>query len=152
MTGLTFASWMLIVASFGMGAVAWVGTYQAIFVMPEYFSAPPASMKRYQADTSWKFWVPLHAVTLPALVLSLTSNWDNDRFTLVLIATILYAASWIATFALFIPGVIEFNKVDTDGPPNEELRVKALRWQQRSSFRLVFLLVAAGFLVVALGM
>jgi hypothetical protein len=152
MTGLTFASWMLIVASFGMAAVAWVGTYQAIFVMPEYFSAPPASLKRYQADRSWKFWLPLHAVTLPALVLSLIANWDNDRLTLVLVAAILYLVSWIATFALFIPGVIEFNKVDTDGPPNEELRVKAVKWQQRSSVRLVLLLASAGMLVIALGM
>jgi hypothetical protein len=152
MDGLTFATWMLIVASFGMSAVAWVGLYQAMFVFPEYFSAPPASLRRYQNDKSWKFWLPLHVITLPAIILSLTSNWSNDRFELVLIATILYTLSWIATFAIFIPGVIEFNKVDVDGPPSEELAIKGRKWLRRSTVRLALMLSAAGLLVVALGM
>lgn len=152
MNGLTFASWMLIVSSFGMGAVAWVGLYQAMFVFPEYFSAPPASLRRYQADRSWRFWLPLHAITLPAIVLSLISNWDNDRFGLVVAATTCYAISWIATFALFIPGVMEFNKVDPDGPPSEELAIKGRKWLRRSSSRLVLMLAAAAMLVIALGM
>lgn len=152
MNGLTFADWMLAVASFGMAAVAWVGLYQAMFVFPEYFSAPPASLKRYQNDKSWKFWLPLHAITLPAIVLSLITNWDNGRFGFVLTATILYTLSWIATFAVFIPGVIEFNKVDTDGPPSEELAIKGRKWLQRSTSRLALMLVSAAMLVIALGM
>lgn len=83
--------------------------------MPEYFASPPGSLRRYQADRSWRFWLPLHAVTLPALVLPLVGNWSTDRRVLVLAATICYAASWIATLIWFIPGVIEFNKVDPSG-------------------------------------
>jgi len=151
MNGLTFATWMLIVSSFSMGAVAWVGLYQALFVFPEYFSAPPGSLRRYQSDKSWKFWLPLHAVALPAIILSLITNWDNDRFGLVMTATVLYTLSWIATFIFFIPGVMEFNKVDPDGPPSEELAAKGRSWLRRSTVRLVLMLSAAALLVIALG-
>ena len=67
------ATWPLAVAAFCMTVVAGVGVYQSLFVMPEYFSSPPESLRRYQADTSWKFWLPLHAVTLPALLLMLAA-------------------------------------------------------------------------------
>lgn len=151
MQDLTFATWMLMAASFGMTAIASVGSYQALFVMPEYFASPPGSLRRYQADRSWRFWLPLHAVTLPALVLSLVGNWSTDRRALVLAATICYAASWIATLIWFIPGVIEFNKVDPDGPYSEELARKGHRWLQRSTSRLVLMLAAAISLALALG-
>jgi hypothetical protein len=150
-TGLTFETWALIVASFGMIAVAAVGCYQATFVMPEYFSSPPASLRRYQNDRSVWFWLPLHGVTLPFLILSLVNNWSNDRMTLILISTICYTLAWIATFAFFIPGVIKFSKVDVDGPPSEELRVYGKKWLQRSSLRLVLMLAAAAALVIGLG-
>ena len=70
-----------------MTVVAGVGVYQSIFVMPEYFSSPPASLRRYQADKSIRFWLPLHAVALTTLVLSLISNWSNDRSGLILAAS-----------------------------------------------------------------
>jgi Domain of unknown function (DUF1772) len=148
---LTFASWMLMTATFCVTAVASVGVYQSLFVMPEYFSSPPASLRRYQADRSWTFWLPLHAVTLPALVLSLITTWSTERRGLVLAASICYAASWVATAIWFIPGVIEFNKVDVDGPYSEELAAKGRRWLRQSTGRLVLMLAAAVLLVIALG-
>lgn len=145
------ATWTLMVASFGMTAVASVGIYQALFVFPEYFSAPPASLRRYQADTSWKFWLPLHAITLLATISTLIANRTADRFGLLLTATACYIAAWIATLIWFIPGVIEFNKVDVDGPDSPELAEKGLRWQRRSTSRLILLLAAAVLLSIALG-
>jgi hypothetical protein len=146
----TFATWPLAIAAFCMSVVAGVGIYQSLFVMPEYFSSPPESLRRYQADTSWKFWLPLHAVTLSALVLSLVANWSHDRRALVLAATVCYAVSWIATFIWFIPGVIEFNKVDIDGPPSDELADKGRMWLRRSTSRLVLMLAAAVLLTLGL--
>lgn len=122
-----------------------------IAAFPEYFSAPPASLRRYQADTSWKFWLPLHAVTLVALVLTVLANLDSAESALLLAAGACYVAAWIATLVWFVPGVIEFNKVDVDGPASPELAARALRWQRRSSGRLVLLLAAAILLVGALG-
>lgn len=59
--------------------------------------------------------------------------------------------SWIATFTLFIPGVIEFNKVDVDGPYSQELADKGRRWLRRSSARLALMAVAAACLLIGLG-
>lgn len=149
MKDLTVATWMLMTATFCMTAVASVGAYQAMFVMPEYFASPPGSLRRYQADKSWRFWLPLHAVTLPALVLSLIATWSTDRRSLVLAATICYAASWVATVIWFIPGVIEFNKVDVDGPYSAELVTKGRRWLRWSTSRLVLMFAAAILLLLA---
>jgi Domain of unknown function (DUF1772) len=148
---LTFATWMLMTATFCMTAVASVGVYQSLYVMPAYFSSPPASLRSFQADRSWTFWLPLHAATLPALVLSLISVWSTERQGLVLAASICYAASWVATAVWFIPGVIAFNKADVDGPYSEELATKGRRWLRQSTIRLVLMLAAAVLLVIALG-
>jgi hypothetical protein len=51
MEGLTFVTWILMAASFGMTAIASVGSYQALFVMPEYLASPPASLRRYRRGT-----------------------------------------------------------------------------------------------------
>lgn len=85
-----------------------------------------------------------------ALVLALIWNWSSDRSGLLIFATACYALSWIATFVFFIPGVIEFNKVDVDGPPSEELAKKGRTWLQRSSIRLVLMLATALALLVGL--
>lgn len=151
MNGLTFGTWALIIAAFGLTAVAAVGFYQSIFVMPEYFSSPPASLRRYQADRSIWFWLPLHGVTLPFLIIALVLNWSNGRLSFLLTATIAYALSWIATFTLFIPGVIEFNKVDVDGPYSQELADQGRLWLRRSSARLALMAVAAACLLIGLG-
>ncbi|MDG4787506.1 hypothetical protein O7626_16455 [Micromonospora sp. WMMD1102] len=151
MIGLSTATWALMVATLGMTAIASVGCYQALFVFPEYFSAPPASLRRYQSDTSWKFWLPVHVVTLAALVTTLITNGSSNRFGLMLVATACYAAAWIATAIWFIPGVIEFNKVDVDGPASPELAERGRRWQRQSVSRLVLLLAAAVLLTISLG-
>jgi hypothetical protein len=151
MPGLSFATWSLIVASSGMTAVAAVGAYQTTFVMPEYFSAPPASLRRYQSDKSIRFWLPLHGVTLAFLIAALITNWSTGRLALLLTATSCYAAAWVATFVFFIPGVIAFNKVDVTGPPSPELAAQGRRWLRRSAIRIALLGVAAACLVIGLG-
>jgi hypothetical protein len=155
MTELSLATWVLMVAAFGMTAVASVGIYQSLFVMPEYFAAPPGSLRRYQGDRSWRFWLPLHAVTAPALVFAVITTWSAGRHGLVLAAALCYTASWVATAIWFIPGVIEFNKVDTGRPYTDEeaaeLAAKGRRWLRRSTVRLVLMLAAAVMLTLALG-
>ena len=116
MRDLTFATWMLMTATFCMTAVASVGVYQSLFVMPEYFSSPPASLRRYQADRSWTFWLPLHAVTLPALVLSLISTWSTERRGLVLGRDHLLRRVLGGNGHLVHPGVIESTRSTSTGP------------------------------------
>jgi hypothetical protein len=74
MTALGTGDWALMIASLGMAVITGAGVFQALFVMPEYFSDPPKSLARYQRDKSFRFWLPLHALTLPALVTSLVTG------------------------------------------------------------------------------
>jgi hypothetical protein len=147
----TFATAAVTVATFGMTAGASIGIYQALFVFPEYFSDPPGSLRRYQEDKSWSFWLPLHAVTLIALVCSLIATRPETPFALVLAAASCYLAALIVTGIWFIPGVIAFNKVDVEGPASPALAEQGRRWQQRSIGRLVLMLAAAVLLTLALG-
>lgn len=147
---LGLALWTLVIGGFCLSAIAGAGIFQALFVMPEYFSDPPASLRRYQADRSFTFWLPLHAVTLLDLVLALVTNWDSDRRPWLLVAVACYALTWIVTVLFFIPGVIGFNKVNVDGPPSPELGDRGRRWLRRSWARHVLTTATALSLLIAL--
>jgi hypothetical protein len=147
---LTGGDWALLVAALGCSAVAGIGIFQALFVMPEYFDEPPASLARYQHDQSWKMWLPLHLVTLAALITGTVLTWSESRRAIVLAADVLYLTVWLTTLLFFIPGVIRFNKVDPTGPPSPELRQEAQTWLRRSSIRHVLTLATAIAVLIAL--
>ena len=47
---MTVSDWVLVLGCFCLSVIAGAGLFQALFVMPEYFADPPASLRRYQAD------------------------------------------------------------------------------------------------------
>jgi hypothetical protein len=147
---VTLDEWVLGIGGFCLSVVAGVGVFQALFVMPEYFADPPASLRRYQSDRSWLFWLPLHAVSLLCLVLATVLCWDTGRRTAILVAFACWIMTWIVTGVVFIPGVIRFNKVDVDGPPSAELAEEGRRWMRRSWGRHVLTVAAALSLLMAL--
>lgn len=59
---------------FSLSAIAGVGIFQALFVMPAYFRSPPGSLAAFQPDRSLEFGIPLHVVSLVALVVALMSG------------------------------------------------------------------------------
>jgi hypothetical protein len=136
----------LVVAALGMGMVVGSGVFQALYVMPEYFADPPASLARFQQDASVRYWLPLHAVTLIALVTGLVVEWDSGRHVLLLWGLGTYVLCWAVTFAFFIPGVVAFNRVDTTGPRSPELAQRGRRWMVLSWPR--HLLMAASAILV----
>jgi hypothetical protein len=146
---LTNGDIALVVASLGLSMVVGAGLLQALFVMPEYFSDPPSSLRRFQNDKSFRFWLPLHALILVALTFALILEWDTGRQTPLLWAAICYAACWAATFALFIPGVVAFNRVDVDGPPDPELAAKGARWLRLSWSRHALMVASAVLALLA---
>jgi hypothetical protein len=129
---LTNGDIALVVVTLGLSMVVGAGLLQALFIMPEYFSDPPSSLRRFQNDKSFLFWLPLHALILVALTFALILEWDTERQSLLLWAATCYAACWAVTFAFFIPGVVAFNKVDVDGPPDAELAAKGAKWLRLS--------------------
>jgi len=50
---LDTADWSLLISALGLSMVVGAGLFQALFVMPEYFSNPPATLRRYQQDRSY---------------------------------------------------------------------------------------------------
>ena len=148
--GIGFATWVLVVGCFCLSVIAGAGLFQAMFVMPEYFADPPASLRRYQADRSYRFWLPLHALSLVLLVLAIVLHWDSARRTAILVAAGFYVVTWVVTLVFFIPGVIRFNKVDVDGPPSAELTREGRRWMRRSWSRHLLTVAAALSLLIAL--
>lgn len=147
---LTMGDLALLVAALGLSMVVGAGLLQALFVMPEYFSDPPSSLRRFQNDKSFRFWLPLHAVIVVALGLALILEWDTRRQTPVLWSVISYAACWAATFAFFIPGVVAFNKVDVDGPPDPELAARGASWMRLSWSRHALMAASAVLALLAL--
>src|SRR5262249_9592861 len=109
---LDTADWSLLISALGLSMVVGAGLFQALFVMPESFSTPPASLRRYQQDRSYPFWLPLHVVILIAIVIAAAAGWHQDRRTLILAAAGCYTLCWVITLLFFIPGVIAFGKVD----------------------------------------
>jgi hypothetical protein len=80
--------------------------------MPEYFTDSPASLARFQQDISYRYWLPLHAVTLAAL-LGVTRRRvgrgtpGSPGLGLGGVRSML-----AVTVVFFIPGVVAFNRVD----------------------------------------
>jgi hypothetical protein len=147
---LDTADWSLLVSALGLSMVVGAGLFQALFVMPEYFSNPPASLRRYQQDRSYTFWLPLHVIILIAIVIAAVAGWHQDRRTLILAAAGCYTLCWVITLLFFIPGVIAFNKVDVNGPPSPELTAKGRTWMRRSWPRHALMAAAAIVALLAL--
>jgi hypothetical protein len=66
---MTFATRMLMTATFCMTAVASVGVYQSLFVMPEYFSSPPAKGCRWLRQSTIRLVLMLAAAVLLVIAL-----------------------------------------------------------------------------------
>jgi hypothetical protein len=147
---LGLSGWALVIGGFLLSVIAGAGLSQALFVMPEYFADPPASLRRYQADRSFVFWLPVHAAAIVALALAAVANWESQRRTAILVAIGSYVLIWAATAVFFIPGVIAFNRVDVDGPPSPALAAQGRRWMRRSWSRHVLTVATALSLLVAL--
>ena len=140
----------LVIGCFCLSSIAGSGVFQALFVMAGYFSDPPASLEAFQKDRSFVFWLPLHVVSLLALVVALVSSEGGDRRTLVWVSVASYVVNWVVTIVFFIPGVVAFNKVDPTGPPSPELAERGRRWLRRSWGRHVLTVIAAFALLAAL--
>jgi len=101
---------------------------QSLFVMPGWFSRPPASLRSAQEDRRFPaFWVPLQVGCGLAMLSALALNRKNERGPLLATAVGLYAATWISTGAYFAPEIMRLGKAD-GAISTAELGRRGKRW------------------------
>ena len=128
-------------------------TYEHAAVVPVWTSAVPASLHMFQGEyglAGWKFWIPVHPVTMVLLVTGLIANWRTERRNYVLVAIIGYAAVLGVTFAYFVPELMSIVQSSYSATIDADLTRRALLWQTLSLIRLAFMVVIAIVLLFGL--
>ena len=143
---------ILLVAAILMWVAVIAGTYQRIFQMPKWFENPPASFERIrqQSKTAKLFWIPLSALFMISLVISLILNWE---YTIVRNYILASMACFGLTGALsglyFVKEVLAFSSMPVDAPKTSELIERTKFWLRWTTIRDLLQLLAAIFVTAA---
>lgn len=128
-------------------------TYEHAAVVPVWSSAVPKSLSMFQGEyglAAWKFWIPVHPVTMILLIAAMIANWSTPRRPYI-IATILgYAAVLAATFTYFVPELMTLVQTTYATTIDADLTRRANLWETLSLVRLGCMVVMA--VVLLLGM
>jgi hypothetical protein len=128
-------------------------TYEHAAVVPVWSSAVPASLSMFQGEfalAAWKFWIPIHPVTMVLLIIGLIANWRTPRRSYI-IATILgYTAILGLTFLYFVPELMAITQSAYSATIDAELTRRANLWESLSFVRLGSMVVMAVVLLFGL--
>lgn len=100
---------VLIAASLLLSAATGIGLYRHCVVIPSWFREPPASFASINqyGKSEARFWVPLQAITMLALVVSLLIHWHEPaRRALIVAAFACYLIVAAVTAVYFAPSMI----------------------------------------------
>jgi len=153
--GLVPGTLVLIATSFLLSSVTGIGLYQHCVVIPAWFREPPASFASINqyGKSEVRFWVPLQAITMIALVVSLLMHWrEPARRALIVAACACYLVVAAVTAVYFAPRIIAWSKMNPDGAASRELRAASHRWVLWSWIRQGILVVGDLLLLRALAM
>ena len=143
---------LLLTAMITMWVAVIVGTYQRIFEMPKWFKNPPVSFEliRKQSKKARIFWIPLSALFMTSICLSLILNWQLPEVRNYLIASIsCFALTGILSGIYFVKEVIAFSKIPVDVPATPELLGRIKFWLRWTTVRDVLQFLAAIFVTIA---
>jgi hypothetical protein len=127
--------------------------YEHVGVVPVWASAAPASLAMFQGEyaiTPFKFWMPVHPITLGLLILALIFNWSTERRSFILATIIGYALVLAATFFYFVPQLFTIIGTAYGSTIDAELTQRAQTWEFWSQVRLASMLVMAFILLFGL--
>ena len=131
-----------------LGSAVGAGMNQSILVMPRWFSSPPESLPEAAESTRSlrAFWTPLTAGSAVALgsAWALNRN-DPRRRQLLSVAGGLFAVTWAATAAYFVPELLRLIRSGHQLGAEEVAR-RGRRWRNLNWARLA---VLAGVSVLA---
>ena len=98
----------------------------------------------------WKFWIPVHPITMVLLLTGLIANWGTERRNYVLVTILGYAAVLTTTFFYFVPELMSLVQSSYSATIDADLTRRALTWQSASLVRLGVLIVLAIVLLLGL--
>ncbi|MEP6627346.1 MAG: hypothetical protein ABJA32_05145 [Ginsengibacter sp.] len=131
-------------STFLMGAMAVISMYEALFLMPKYFSNPPLTFALWRENsevTSKVFWTPLQIGVLVTLIVSMIFNWKYPKRRQRLIAVMsIYLAVWAVSLAYFVPHVKEFIAMPSSTVITDDICKTINTWRSLTWFRQVALL------------
>ena len=120
--------------------------YEHVAVVPVWTSAVPASLAMFQGEyavAAWRFWIPVHPVTMSLLVAAMLLNWRTERRGFILVAVLGYAAVLAATFVFFVPELMALTQLSFGPVVDPELTRRAKNWETLSLVRLAVLITLA---------
>jgi hypothetical protein len=115
--------------------------YEHVGVVPVWASAAPASLAMFQASmaiTPFRFWMPIHPITMVLLLLALAFNWKTERRNFILTTIVGYAIVLAVTFLYFVPELMSIIQSVYAITTDPELTQRAQSWEFRSQVRLGF--------------
>jgi len=127
--------------------------YEHAALVPIWASAAPASLAMFQGEYAivpFRFWMPVHPVTVILLLVALALNWSTDRRKYVLITLVGYLVVLIATFLYFVPELMSIVQSAYSTAIDPDLTARAKTWETMSLIRLAFMLVLAVILLFGL--
>lgn len=133
------ARWSLILLCFSVAGAIGGGLFEHMVLQPLWSAAPPASFSVIQPGTGvplQTFWLPVHGAITVFLILSLVLAWRDvrtRRWLLVALASYVVMRAW--SFAYFVPEMLAFQEVPTDGAPTPELLARVESWTFWTLFR-----------------
>jgi hypothetical protein len=149
----TFRTVVLILASISFIVVTGGAVYEHAGIVPVWASAPPASLAMFQGEyaiTPFRFWIPIHPVTMLLLLLALAFNWRSERRNSILTTVIGYAIVLAVTFLYFVPELMSIIQSVYGPTIDPELTQRAQSWEFWSQVRLASMLLMAFILLFGL--
>lgn len=141
---------ILILAAISFIIVIGGAVYEHAGAVPIWASAVPASLAMFQGEyaiTPFRFWMPVHPVTVILLLVALALNWSTERRKYILMTLVGYFIVLIATFTYFVPELMSIVQTAYSTEIDPDLTQKAKTWETMSLLRLAFMLVLAVLLL-----
>ncbi|MEP6647585.1 MAG: hypothetical protein ABJC12_10900 [Saprospiraceae bacterium] len=129
------------------------GVYEHVVMVPTWSAAPPSSLSMFNGKYGINpapFWMMIHPLTIVLLIVSLITNWNNNRRKSILFVLVSYFLVLVATAIFFVPELISITGTPYQDMVDPSLLKRASTWEILSLLRLVFITALGIILLNAL--
>ena len=143
-------TFLLILASISFIVVIGGAVYEHLTSVPVWSSAVPASLAMFQGDyaiTPFRFWMPIHPITIVLLLIAMIVNWRTERRNFILVTIIGYAGVLVSTFLFFVPELLAITQSSYSNTVDADLTNRANMWEFLSLIRLGVMFLLAFILL-----